>query len=107
VSVERKVLALTQVLREFLPEDMAEERARNIVQAMADEAAVVRGFFWDLPDPISVADKKHRQQLEVAFIIQHRRELVLSALEKWELAPRDWDSTGAVLRVLEVLLWRV
>jgi len=68
VNLERRVEVVTAVLRESLPADLAEERARNIVQALVDEP-----------------EGMHPSIREI-----HREEVVRNALVFWRFAPDGW-----------------
>lgn len=80
--LEILMLSVTEVLRDYLPtKEMAQERARNIMQALMDEP---------------------NSEDHAAF----RREVVYEALVSWRLAPAGWESrsqqaAAAVLDVLE------
>ena len=67
MNLARRVEAVTAVLRESLPADMAEERARNIVQALVDEGEL------------------HPKIRKI-----RREDAVRNALVFWHFAPDGW-----------------
>lgn len=82
MTLVQRVEAVAAVLRESLPADMAEERARNIVQALVDE------------------NEFHPTIREI-----RREEAVRHALVFWHFAPDGWlpllEIQAQVLKALE------
>jgi len=80
---ERQVAAVTSALRPYLTEELAQERARNIAQALIDE------------DTFSPSIRAFR-----------REEIVRHAFVFWKLAPEGFHSNSLQMRaeVLQALL---